>query len=133
MAAPAATDAGAVASYPLARVEDLLKQARSSEAAFAALDTRTLAQIRAGAGAQVSSEAWVVAQLALARLEGERNGAVSALAELDTIYADRMLVEAQGGDNGGSDAVERVRREVLRIVDAQNDRLDALKALLKTP
>lgn len=86
--------------------------------------------VRAAQSSAVSSEPWVAAQVAISGLENARNDSVSALAALDTLYADRVSAVADGRAQGGADAIDQRRRDVLSTVDSQNDRLDALKALL---
>ena len=88
---------------------------------------------RRAAGSDVSSEAWVAAQVALSDLESARNDSVSALASLDTLYVERANAIADGKAAGGLEAIDRARGDALAIVDAQNDRLDALKATLRQP
>ncbi|WP_336959382.1 hypothetical protein [Sphingobium aquiterrae] len=88
---------------------------------------------RKAAGADVSSEAWVAAQVALSDLESARNDSVSALASLDTLYVERANAIADGKAPGGLEAIDLARADALSIVDAQNDRLDAMKAVLRQP
>ncbi|MCC6481149.1 MAG: hypothetical protein IT554_01905, partial [Sphingomonadaceae bacterium] len=69
----------------------------------------------------------------LARLEHARYDSVSALASLDTLYAERMKALAAGDVRGGVTEILAARRAALVKVDAQNDRVDALKATLRQP
>ncbi|PZU58432.1 MAG: hypothetical protein DI547_10285 [Sphingobium sp.] len=117
-----------------ADIDRLSKQARDGDAAFGAAygDAERLA--RAASRSSVSSDAWVSAQVAISGLESSRNDSMSALAALDVLYADRAGAEADGKvTGGGQDAIDMARRDALALVDAQNDRLDALKAMLPQP
>lgn len=94
-------------------------------------DAQRLAQ--AASKAAVSSEQWVAAQAAISGLEAARNDSVSALAALDTLYTERSNAIADGKAAGTVDAIDAARVQALAIVDSQNDRLDALKAMLAQP
>lgn len=111
----------------------LTAQAEKGRGAFDALYAQVGPAIRGASGAAVSSEAWVAAQVDLARLEEARYDSVFALASLDTLYADRMKAQAEGAAQGGIPEIEAARRTALAAVDAQNDRVDALKAVLNQP
>lgn len=116
-----------------ADVDKLVAQAQAGSDAFDKSWPAADRASRAAAGAAVSSEAWVTAQQALSALEGARNDSVSALASLDTLYIERNKAIADGKALGGIEQVDAARTSVLAIVDAQNDRLDALKARLTAP
>ncbi|AUW57193.1 hypothetical protein C1T17_02900 [Sphingobium sp. SCG-1] len=88
---------------------------------------------RAASGAAISSDPWVAAQAAISALEAARNDSVSALAALDTLYTERTNAIADGKATGTLDAIDAARGQALAAVDAQNDRLDALKAKLAQP
>lgn len=132
-AAPQPANA-ALADWP-AQVPALLRQAENGRATFDAAYESVAARVRAASSAPVSSEAWVVAHVGIGQLEGRRNDAVSALASLDTLYADRARAIADGQLPvvGPGDPLADARSAALAIVDSENDRLDALKALLKQP
>lgn len=127
---PAASAADPALEGEVARLSD---QAKAGASAFDASYPKAEQQARAAAGSGVSSEAWVAAQVTLSGLESARNESVSALAELDTLYANRMSAVADGAASGGADVIDAARRDVLSTVDGQNDRLDRLKALLPQP
>jgi len=88
---------------------------------------------RKASGAAVSSDPWVAAQAAISGLEAARNDSVSALAGLDTLYTERVNAIADGKVSGSVDAIDTARAQALAAVDSQNDRLDALKAMLAQP
>lgn len=134
MAEPAAPPAPAAPDPALdAQVAKLTAQVATGTAAFdrayAAADRAT----RSASGAAISSDAWVSAQLAISTLESARNDSVSALASLDTLYVERENAIADGTARGDTLAIAAARSRALEIVDAQNDRLDALKRRIAQP
>ena len=116
-----------------AQINKLTAQAQSGAAAFDNAWPAADRAARSAAGSAVSSEAWVAAQLAVSALEAARNDSVSALASLDVLYAERAQAVAEGRASGGTEQIDAARTTVLAAVDAQNDRIDALKARLPTP
>lgn len=116
-----------------ADIARLLAQADKGSAAFDAAYVRANKLTQTASSAAVSSDAWVAAQLAISNLESARNDSVSALASLDTLYVERMNAVAEGKAQGGVDGIDSARASVLASVDAQNDRVDALKGRLKQP
>ncbi len=111
----------------------LSAQAEKGRNAFDALYPAAAYHIRAAVGATVSSEAWVVAHVDLSALEQARYDSVFALASLDTLYAERAKALAEGNVQGGVTEILAARKAVLATVDAQNDKVDELKAVLKEP
>lgn len=111
----------------------LAAQADKGKGAFDALYAQVGPGIRGTSGAAVSSEAWVSAQVELARLEEARYDSVFALASLDTLYANRMKAMADGTAQGGLAEILAARTSALAAVDGQNDRIDDLKAALRQP
>lgn len=116
-----------------ASIADLTGKARKGAAAFDANYPKAAAKVRAAQGLAVVSENWSVANIALGQLEASRNESVFALAGLETLYVERMNVVASGKVSGGVEAIDEARLEALAIVDSQNDRMDALKVLLRAP
>lgn len=117
----------------LKQLAALSTQADKGKGAFERAYAEVAPGISAASGAAVSSDAWVAAQVDLARLEEARYDSVYALASLDTLYADRMKAQAEGATQGGIAEILAARRIALANVDAQNDRIDALKAALRQP
>lgn len=117
----------------LAEVSRLSGQAQGGSAAFDKAWPAADRAARAAAGAAVSSEAWVTAQLAVSTLEAARNDSVSALASLDTLYVERSNAVSEGKARGGTEQIDAARKVALAIVDSQNDRIDALKGRLAQP
>jgi hypothetical protein len=116
-----------------AMLDRLTAEARRGSSAFEASYPRVAAQVKGATGSAVLSEAWVAANLGISALESARNASVSALASLDKLYADRMNDIMLAKVSGGTDAINVARSEALGLVDAQNDRLDALKSGLRQP
>ena len=126
--APMAADAAL-----LARIKGYGDQADRGRTAFDAAFARADRAVKAAAGAAVSSDGWVAAQVAISALEAARNDSVSALASLDTLYVERSNAVAQGKERGGLDEIDTARVATLALVDQQNDRIDAMKARLPQP
>ncbi len=128
---PAATEATPVAADPALedQVRRLAGGAATADAAFANALAGESPRVVAARGTAVSSEAWVVGQNAISHLDSLRDETVAALASLDSLRIERV--------NRGAVAdvalIDPVRARLLAMVDAQNDRLDALKAQLKGP
>ena len=117
----------------IAEVQKLKDDAQSGATAFDGAFAEAQRSVNAAAGSDVSSEAWVVAQQSISALDAARNASVSALASLDVMYIDRLNAIADGKVAGGDGEIDSARIAALAIVDAQNDRLDAIKARLRQP
>jgi hypothetical protein len=78
-----------------ARLAQLVERARAAHAVFTAGKGKADRLSSAARGAAVSSEAWVVATVALAELESRRSEVMISLAELDSLYAREKV---DGGD-----------------------------------
>lgn len=129
------TEAPAAAADPalIQKLAILSSQADMGKTAFDALYPAAADHVRAAVGAAVSSEAWVVAHVDLSALEQARYDSVYALASLDTLYAERAKALAEGKVQGGVTEILAARKIALATVDAQNDKVDELKAVLKEP
>lgn len=114
-------------------VATLVTRARAAAAAFDSRVEDSRAVVEAGRGAAPGSENWVVAQEAVSALDSARYDCVTALAALDSLYAERASAEDPARANADVAVVTAPRQDVLALVDAQNDRLDALKAVLAQP
>ena len=78
------------------------------------------AVVGAAAGSVPGSEAWVVAQQALSRLEVARTGSVAALADLDRLMTERLAQEQQGAASGGAGAIAEARAVIADAVADQS-------------
>ncbi|MBB4641408.1 hypothetical protein [Rhizorhapis suberifaciens] len=114
-------------------VGELVAKARAGAVSFDAGLAGARERVNKAAGASVSSESWVAAELAISTLESERYDSVSALASLDTLYVKRMNAIAGGEALGGDDLINRARTDIIAIVDRQNDVLDELRNRLAAP
>jgi hypothetical protein len=127
------TPAAPADSDLMQQLATLSSQADKGKTAFDALYPTAADHVHAAAGAAVSSEAWVVAHVDLSALEQARYDSVYALASLDTLYAERAKALAEGKVQGGVTEILAARKAALAVVDAQNDRVDQLRAALTTP
>jgi hypothetical protein len=116
-----------------ARVQDLAQRAAKASSAFDSGLAAGQRSVTAAKGAAVGSEAWVVAQKAISGLDADRYDSVSALAELDTLYTERWNAEDPARALADTRTIDASRQPILTMVDAQNDRLDSLKAMLNQP
>lgn len=117
----------------VSEVEGLVQKARKASAVFDTNVSGAQQKVAEAAGSDVSSDAWVAAQLAISTLESDRYDSVSALASLDTLYISRLNAVAGGEVQGGAKVIAKARADVLAIVDRQNDILDGLKKRLQAP
>ena len=107
------------------RLADLMGQAAAGESAFDSAYAPAAAAV-AAAGAR-ETDSWVEAQLALSRLEAEREPMMRALADLDRIAMERIDVPTSMADwtaiNAAIAAVEQVAVVQQQLVDALRARL----------
>ncbi|MFM5885084.1 MAG: hypothetical protein ACKOQ3_07145 [Novosphingobium sp.] len=108
------------------QLDGLVAKARAADARFRAALPRAQALVGAAAGAAVASESWSVATVALADLESQRSQAMIALADLDALYA------AEGIKLANTTAIAAARDQVIAIVSAEDDSLNALKGRLRS-
>lgn len=87
---------------------------------------------RAAQGSAVATEAWAVAQVALADLESSRSEAMIALADLDALYVAAAEAAAATGGSAELDAVAAVRDEVSGWIGAEDSVLNGLRSQLRT-
>jgi hypothetical protein len=114
-------------------VRSLADKAQAGERAFRAELARGEGAVRAAAGAEPVSEAWVVAQVAISAADTARYESVAALAGLDTLHIDRRTGLDSARMAADLAEIDPARAQVLAMVDAQNDALDGLKAGLPQP
>ncbi len=90
--------------------------------------------VAAGRASAPGSEAWALATVALADLEGARSEAMIALADLDQIYAAEQIggTETTGSApqaaSGDGLAIAAARDQVVALVAEEDAVLAALKA-----
>ncbi|MEP2990183.1 MAG: hypothetical protein ABJN65_14475 [Parasphingorhabdus sp.] len=88
-------------------------------------------RVRAAGRSSISSESWVVAQMDLAALELIRSPSVTALADMDALYLQRLNAEFEDAQPGGAQIVARNRNQIEAQVKAQQDAIDAMKVRLR--
>lgn len=110
-----------------ARMDAAMAQHQTGSTAFAREVAPTRAAIGAARGAAVGGEAWVVAQMALTRLDSARAPSVAALGALDALYAE--TVSALGVNNARR--IAEARANVARDVVEQNRVVADLGAQLR--
>ena len=109
----------------IAGLEELAAQARAAHADFMAALPAARSRVNAARGSGVGSEAWAVAQVAVADLESDRSRAMIALADLDRIYV------AVSTDGEAIAPVEDVRGPIAALVEQENAAIAELLAALR--
>ncbi|MFM5907579.1 MAG: hypothetical protein ACKOPO_08345 [Novosphingobium sp.] len=109
-----------------ARLGQLVERARSAHMAFTAGKAQADRLSSAARGAAVSSEAWVVATVALAELESRRSEAMISLAELDSLYVREKI------DGGDGVAIAAARDQVTAWVADEDAVLAELRGRLRS-
>ncbi|GGD46925.1 hypothetical protein GCM10011411_03320 [Aurantiacibacter arachoides] len=109
----------------VASAEDFARQARAAHNAFLAALPAARSRVNAARGGGVGSEAWSVAQVAVATLERHRGQAMVALAELDRIYT------AAGAEGQETDAVQGLRGPIETLVAEENAVIAQLLSALR--
>ncbi|WP_429277614.1 hypothetical protein [Novosphingobium gossypii] len=111
------------------RLAGLVKVAQDADTRFQS--NRTAAERAVAAAGSAGSDSWSSATVALARLESSRSAAMTALAELDTLYADARD-KAPLGESPTSQAIGDARSKVAALVNAQDQAINALSSRLRT-
>lgn len=88
-------------------------------------------RVNAAGRSSISSESWVVAQMDLSALELIRSPSVNALADIDTLYLERLTAEYEGEQPGGAQIIAKHRKQIQDQVKAQQDEIDSMKARLR--
>lgn len=111
-----------------ARLEALLDSARKANARFEA--DRPSAERAVARAGSVTSDSWAAAQIAVSGLETSRSTAMTALADLDRLYADSRDA-APLEISPQTEAIAEARGQVANWVSAQDAVLVALAAKLR--
>ena len=112
------------------RLAGIRASALAAHRRFGTLRARADQLSAAARGSALASEAWSVAQVALAELESARSEAAVALADLDSLYiaaADAAVPTAGSGD---LEAIGAARDEVTAWVAEDDAVLDGLRSRL---
>ena len=112
------------------RLAALVDKARTADRGFATLRAQAEQAIAAGGSGDSSGKPWLSAQVALSQLQVGRSGTMSALAELDTLYANAR--DAQPLDETPEiAAIAAARNEVQAIVASEDTALDSLASRIR--
>ncbi|WP_209347251.1 hypothetical protein [Pontixanthobacter sp. CEM42] len=95
--------------------------ASESHRAFMAAAPGARSAVTSGAGAEVTSDAWAAAQIAMADLDSLRSVTAVALADLDLLFVDSTLAFEQ------REAVAEVREEVIGYLREEDAALARLR------
>jgi hypothetical protein len=112
----------------IARVETSVRAARASIAPFAKAAEPARTAVANAAGAAVSSEPWVAAQVAVSRLERTREASANALAEVDGVRRELIA----GGKNFDREAFAAMQNVVVEIDAEQRAQVSGLLRRLKS-
>lgn len=113
------------------RLAQLREQALAAHRKFEGEAPRADALSRAAQGAGVASEAWSVAQVALASLESARSQAMVAMADLDSLYVAAKADAVPTGGSGDVDAIGATRDEVSEWIGREDGILAAYRGRLR--
>ena len=128
VAAPAPPSATAATGSRIAR---LRAQAQAAHARFGERRASAAALSAAAQGSAVGSEAWSVAQVALASLEAARSEAMIALADLDSLYVAARIEAVPTDGSGDVDAIGAARDDVIALVGEEDEALASLRGRLR--
>ncbi len=109
----------------LDRLEQLAADAASAHRAFVAEAPTARSAVSAASGAEMGSDGWARASVALAGLESTRSRAMIALAELDRLMVDAAV------EGGELERIVAVRNTVTAQVDEQNATIEGLLRSLR--
>ena len=126
--APAPPPATAVTG---SRIVQLRAQAQAAHARFGERRASAAALSAAAQGAAVGSEAWSVAQVALASLEAARSEAMIALADLDSLYVTAKIDAVPTDGSGDVDAIGGAREQVIALIGEEDATLASLRGRLR--
>ena len=104
----------------LGRLDQLASEAASAHQAFLAEAPSVRNVVGAARGAEVGSDSWARASVAVAALETERSRAMIALADLDRLMVDAAV------EGGELEQIVAVRDRVIAQVDEQNATIEGL-------
>lgn len=113
------------------RLDGLVSAAEESDRQFKAQQGTAEGAVARAAGSATASDSWASAQIALARLETARSGAVGALAELDSLYADARN-SVPDAISPSAAAIAEARERVSDLVTRQDSAVAGLSARLRS-
>ena len=109
----------------------LRAQARAAHVRFGERRASAATLSAAARSAAVGSEAWSVAQIALASLEVARSEAMIALADLDLLYVTAKIDAVPTQGSGDVDAIGAAREDVIAMIGEEDATLAALRGRLR--
>ena len=112
-------------------VSAAVRQSNAANQAFLKDLPKVKKRVSAARGAAPSSESWVVAQMELSSLEMVRSPSISALADLDLLYLQRLDQELDGAEQGAAALIVKSRDGIEGQVAAQQREIEALKSRLR--
>lgn len=133
-AAPGDSEQAAPALPPasadlVTRLAGLVKIAEQADRQFQS--NRPAAERASAAAGSTGSDSWSAASVALAKLESSRSSGMTALAELDVLYADARD-KAPVEESPEVKAIADARTQVAALLDAQDKVLAGLASRLRT-
>lgn len=129
--APAASEMEVLPTALRNLVDAAVRQSNAAHQAFLADLPKVKESVSAARGAAQSSESWVVAQMQLSSLEMDRSPSVSALADLDSLYMQRLDQEFTGEEKGAATLIAKSRQQIEAQVSSQQDEIDRLKTRIR--
>ncbi|MFT4056818.1 MAG: hypothetical protein QM681_20100 [Novosphingobium sp.] len=111
------------------RLAGLVKVAEQADRQFQS--NRPAAERASASAGSTGSDSWSGASVALAKLESSRSSGMTALAELDVLYADARD-KAPVEESPEVKAIADARAQVAALLDAQDKVLAGLAGRLKT-
>lgn len=108
-----------------------VRQSNAAHQVFLKDLPRVKERVSAARGAAPSSESWVVAQMELSSLERDRSPSISALADMDLLYMQRLDQELDGAEQGAAALIAKSRDGIEDQVAAQQREIEALKSRLR--
>ena len=112
-------------------VDLALRQSNSAHQAFLADLPKVKESVTAARNAAPSSESWVVAQMQLSSLEMDRSPSISALADMDMLYMQRLDQEFTGEAKGAAVLIAQSRERIAAQVSSQQAEIEKLKSTMR--
>ena len=108
----------------LSQAQELVESVRTAHNAFLAGESVVRSRVAAANGASAGSDAWALAEVALAGLSTQRSRAMVALADLDRLF----IAASTSGES--TETIGEARSEAAGMVAAQDEVLSELSAQL---
>jgi len=109
----------------LERLAELNSQAKQAHAGFEAAIPHTRELANAAEAAEVGTDAWALAQVALADLDSARSQSATALGDLDMMYLDARLT------GGARQEIDGTRDAVLAMLEEEDRVLAELRSVVR--